>query len=223
MLKEIVMDIREYNVKSLPYHFVLFYNLPEDKLLIFRNMYQGQPEDNALLTYCYLDEMAGLSYRAICWATVAKDSSITYHHDRKMTTMLILLEGGLNCDAYVFEEKDMPYYKDIADEIKGNYGNMMDQTKIDDDDPFSEFRHPSYPRDILAVFLSSDEKVEKMWVTEMMRNEDGSIQAKLINEPYNLLLGLHEGDFVTIVPYKNDDGGDYSNSTVGLDAGIRGN
>ena len=200
------MDIREYNIKSLPYHFVLFYNLPDDKLLMFRNMYEGQAEDNALLTYCYLDEMAGLSYRAVCWATVAEDSSITYHHERQMTTMLILREGGLNCDAYVLEEKDMPYYKDVADEIKEHYGNMKGQTEIHSDDPFSKFRHPSYPKDILAVFLSADKKVEKMWITEMMQNEDGSVQGKLLNEPYNPLIGLHEGDFVTVVPYKDDGG-----------------
>ncbi len=200
------MDIREYNIKKLPYHFVLFYNLPADKLLTFRSLYQGQENDNALLTYCYLDQQCGLSYRAICWATVFEDNSIKYHHDREMTTMLILREGGLNSDALVFEESDMLFYKHHADHIKEAYGYMPDNTEIHEEVLFDDFRHPSYPNDILVVFLSPDQKVEKMWVTELGKAEDGAIMVKLLNEPMNPLMGVHEGDLVRVIPYDIGDG-----------------
>jgi hypothetical protein len=123
-----------------------------------------------------------------------------------MTTMLILREGGLNSDALVFEESDMLFYKHHADHIKEAYGYMPDNTEIHEEVLFDDFRHPSYPNDILVVFLSPDQKVEKMWVTELGKAEDGAIMVKLLNEPMNPLMGVHEGDLVRVIPYDFVDG-----------------
>ena len=200
------MDIRAYNSKKLPYHFVLFYNLPKDKEIAFKNMYQGTEADNAILTYCYLDSMCGLSYKAICWAYISDKGKIEYHNAREMTVGLTIREGGLECDAIVFDEEDMPLFQEEAAQIKDNYGYMKDQTDINDNVPFDEFRHPSYPKDILAFFFSPNNKLEKIWVTEIKREQDGSIAAKMLNEPYDSLMGVHEGDIVRIVPHEMDDG-----------------
>ena len=199
------MDIREYNSKKLPYHFVLFYNLSSDKLTIFRKMYQGTEADNALLTYCYLDSMCGLSYKAICWAYVSDEGKVEYHNARKITVGLTLREGGLECDAALFDEEDMPLFQEKAESIKNIYGHMIEQTNISDEVPFDEFRHPSYPNDILVTFLSPDKNVEKIWVTEKERREDDTIVAKVLNEPYNSLMGIHEGDLVVVFPYEVDE------------------
>jgi hypothetical protein len=200
------MDIRLYNTKDLPYHFVLFYNLPEDRVNAFKQTLQGQEDDNALLTYCYLDSQCGLSYHAVCWATVSEDGNIEYKNKREMTAALIIREGGLECDAAVFDEKDMPSLADFADKIKESYGYLEDRTAVSEDILFDEFRHPAYPNDVIAVFIAPDQKVEKMWVTEQSRSEDGGIIAKLLNEPYNNLMGVHEGDLVKILPYDIGDG-----------------
>lgn len=200
------MDIREYNSKKLPYHFVLFYNLPSDKLTVFRKMYQGTEADNALLTYCYLDSMCGLSYKAICWAYVSSSGKVEYHNAREMSVGLTLREGGLECDAVLFDEEDMPQFQEEAENIKKIYGYMVNQTDISDDVPFDEFRHPSYPNDIIVTFLAPDKKVEKIWVTEKERRDDGIIIAKVLNEPYNPLMGIHEGDLVGVFPYEVDEG-----------------
>lgn len=200
------MDIREYNSKKLPYHFVLFYNLPENKQIAFKKMYQGTEADNAILTYCYLDSMCGLSYKAICWAYISEKGKIEYHNAREMTVGLTIREGGLECDAIVFEEEDMPLFREEAAQIKDNYGYMKEQTDVNDEVPFDEFRHPSYPKDILVFFFSPDKKLEKIWVTEIRRKSDGSIAAKVLNEPYNPLMGVHEGDIVSVIGQKVEDG-----------------
>ena len=83
---------------------------------------------------------------------------------------------------------------------------MVNQTDISDDVPFDEFRHPSYPNDIIVTFLAPDKKVEKIWVTEKERRDDGIIIAKVLNEPYNPLMGIHEGDLVGVFPYEVDEG-----------------
>lgn len=202
------MDIREYNSKNLPYHFVLFYNLPLEKFIMFKKMYEGRTGDNAILTYCYMDSQCGMSFKGICWASVSKDGSIVYHHDRKMTTALTVREGGLECDAAVFEEKDMLLFKQQADEIKQCYGFMPESTSISAEVLFDEFRHPAYPDDILVSFYSPDKKLEKIWVTEQKQSKDGVITGKLLNEPYNALIGLHQGDLVKVISFDIGDGKD---------------
>ena len=200
------MDIREYNPKKLPYHFVLFYNLPIDKQLVFRKMYQGTTADNALLTYCYLDSMCGLSYKAICGAYVSDEGKVEYHNARKMTVGLTLREGGLECDAAIFDEEDMPLFREEAERIKANYGYKKESTNISEDVPFDEYRHPSYPNDILVSFFAPDKKLEKIWVTEQERSRDGVLTAKVLNEPFDSLMGVHEGDTVKVIPYDTGDG-----------------
>ena len=200
------MDIRGYNLKRLPYRFVLFYNLPADKLIEYRAIYQGTETDNALLTYCYLDRTCGLSYKAICWGYVADEGEIEYHHARKMTVGLTIREGGLECDAAVFDEDEMMFFKEEADKIKDIYGYLEDRIAIRDDVPFDEYRHPSYPKDILVWFFAKDKKLEKIWVTETDRHPDGSVSARLLNEPYNPLMGVHEGDVVEVVQHDTGNG-----------------
>jgi hypothetical protein len=71
---------------------------------------------------------------------------------------------------------------------------------------FDDFKHPAYPNDLLVVFLSPDKKIEKMWVTETGKDPDGTIIAKLLNEPYNALMGVHEGDLIRVIPHDFGDG-----------------
>ncbi len=200
------MDIRAYNTKSLPYHFVLFYNLDEQKMEMYKSSLDGRANDNALLTYCYIDEQCGLSYRAICCAEITEEGHLMFSMSDNVSTMFIFREGGIISDARVFDEDDLPPFKEIADEIKENYGYHKDKIEIKDDRPFDKYRHPSCPNDILVDFIPPEGKTERMWVTEKKKLQDGSIQGILINEPYNPDFGLHEGDAVFVVPHETADG-----------------
>ncbi len=202
------MDIREYEVKKLPYRFVLFYNLPANEQVVLRKMYHGTEEDNALLTYCYLDSSCGLSYKAICWAYVSEEGEVEFHNARKMTAGFTMREGSLECDALVYNEDDLPLFRDEADRIKECYGYMKDKTDIHEDIPFDEYRHPSYPEDILVYFLPPDkaENYEGIWVTEKERYPDGTLTAEVLNEPYSPLMGVHAGDLVNVIPLEGEDG-----------------
>ncbi len=201
------MDIREYNPKTLPYHFVLFYEIPNEKLLIFGREIKMSLTDNAILTYCYLDSVCGMSYKVICPAR-KRGSEISYHIPENVATAVTLREGALECQAIVIDEDDqsVEQFKEEVDLIKKCYGYHLDSTDVSDEDPFSEFRHPAYPNDILVNFMSPDHKIEKMWVTQKDIREDGIVVAQLINEPYNALMGVHEGDLVEIYPLKGEDG-----------------
>ena len=200
------MDIRAYNTKSLPYHFVLFYNLEQQKMEMYKGSLDGRENDNALLTYCYIDEQCGLSYRAICCAEITEEGHLMFSMSDNISTAMIIREGGIISDARVFDEDDLPPFKEEAEKIKEIYGYHIDKIRISDDKPFDKYRHPSCPMDILVDFIPSQGQIEQMWVTEKKELPDGSIQGILINEPYNPDFGLHEGDSVFVVPYKNEDG-----------------
>ncbi len=201
------MDIREYNAKSLPYHFVLFYNMPENTMAMYRGLFNGKSGDNALLTYCYLDSMCGLSYKVICCARVYDDETIEFDIPEFVTNGMTIREGGLECDAILLDEGGiMSRFQTEADSIKENYGYFADSLKEDEDVPFASFRHPSYPDDIQVYFFLKERRYEKIWVTEKERKSDGSIIGILINEPYDSEMGVHNGDSVTVIPYDHGDG-----------------
>lgn len=201
------MDIREYNPKKLPYHFVLFYNLSSKDMVMYQSVLKGKPRDNAVLTYCYLDLMCGLSYRAICCAKIYGDGTIEYDVSDKIDTGMIIREGGLESDAVIIDEGGpMEQFQKEVDTIKECYGYYKERVEVSDEKPFDEFRHPAYPDDILVYFFSPDKKIEQIWVREKSHKPDGTVTGFLINEPYNELIGLHDGDTVQVIPYDMGNG-----------------
>ena len=203
------MDIREYLPKQIPYRFVLFYNISDKDMDVYRTAMGGQPEDNALLTYAYIDSMAGLSYYVVCCATVHYGTKrVDYHPSKNCEMSMRLREGALECNAILIGEfePDMLQFSDIPDMIKEGYGYHKDKVEIRDDVPFDLFRHPSYPQDIYVYFISRDEKLERMWVREVKRINDSTVEARLLDEPYNRMLGLHKGDMVTIRTHVDNEG-----------------
>ena len=63
------------------------------------------------------------------------------------------------------------------------------------------FRYPQHPDDICALFLTPENRLEKMWIRseKAARAADGTllIAGKLLNEPDNIP-GLHMGAVVTL-------------------------
>ena len=81
------------------------------------------------------------------------------------------------------------YYRDE------NLAGVRELTELD------PFRYPQHPDDIYALFLTPENRLEKMWVRseKAARAADGTllIVGKLLNEPDNIL-GLHMGAAVTL-------------------------
>ncbi|SDB66642.1 hypothetical protein SAMN02910263_03865 [Butyrivibrio sp. INlla16] len=189
------MDIRDYDTALLPYHFVLFFDLPIEKLLIYKILFQGQEEDNALLTYCYVDSNYGISYKAICWVTIQPDGSTVFHRQRRGVCMLTLREGSISCKADVLDEAFMPSYADDAEEIRNNYGCSFPNKER----YYNRFRHPIYSTKVYTIFMTANHKHENIWVDEQCVNDDGSIMASLSEEPQVSQIGLHKGELVHVV------------------------
>ena len=67
-----------------------------------------------------------------------------------------------------------------------------------------QFRHPSFPDDIVVLFLRGDNNPEKVWVTANHLS-DQKIMGELLNEP-NQDFGVHKGDTIRIIPYQDPNG-----------------
>ena len=135
------------------------------------------------------------------------DGTVEYDVPEKINAGMTIREGGIESDAVILDEGGpLEQFQKEVDSIKECYGYHEDLVKISKNRPFDEYRHPSYPNDILVYFFSPDEKIEQIWVTEGEQNSYGEIMGKLINEPYNPLMGVHNGDTVNIIPYDLGDG-----------------
>ncbi len=65
-------------------------------------------------------------------------------------------------------------------------------------------RHPDYPDDLAVLLLKGNNQPEQVWVRGNYLTEH-EIRGELLNEP-NADFGVHYGDSIQIVPYKQDDG-----------------
>lgn len=216
------MDIRAYNTKDLPYRFVLFCNISAKDLFLYSAGAPIKDGENSLLTYCYIDRQAGLSFEVVCKASLLPDDSIKFGEVSKTTSMKIR-EGGLISDALVFPEGyEMEQFQEVADRIKNHYGYHIDMVRILEEKRFSNRRHICYPNDIMVYLFGMGIKTEQIWVTEIdedayppqiknligtklvhtTQNGNETMEfagaGRLINQPYNLGFGYNEGDIVPI-------------------------
>ncbi|WP_026528263.1 hypothetical protein [Butyrivibrio sp. VCD2006] len=195
-----MFNIEKYDTKILPYHFVLFYDIPLQKLAIFKLMYHGEADDNALLTYCYMDGQYGLSYKVICWATIHDDGKVTYHKERDIKIGATFRHGSINCQANTYDEAMFPSFRKFAEEIKENYGYMKSRKDLSEESLFEDFRDPQNIENVLAVFMTQHHNVERIWVSEQSWVPTGGFMAKVLEEPCDSEIGIHEGELVHIVP-----------------------
>ena len=216
------MDIRAYNTKDLPYRFVLFCNISAKDLFVYSAGAPVKDGENSLLTYCYIDKQAGLSFEVVCKASILPDGNIRFSEMSKTTSMKIR-EGGLISDALVFPEGyEMEKYQDVADRIKEHYGYHIDMVHTLEAKRFSNRRHICYPNDIMVYLFGIGIKAEQIWVTEVGEmfypahikkligtkierttssgNETMEFAGagRLINQPYNPMFGYSKGDIIPI-------------------------
>ncbi len=194
------MNIGMFPPKEQLYHFVLFYNIPPEKLAFYAGELGGKEDDNALLTYCYLDSQCGMSYRALCCVTVDDENeNLRFGDPGSAESLVIIREGGLNSEALVIDEDELKDWSEEAESIKKIYGYRKDLVVIDEGDPFSKSRHPQFPQDIFTLFIGPDHNKEMIWVREQKKMSDGSILALMIDEPFDPSFGIHKGDTVLVM------------------------
>ena len=163
-------------------------------------------DDTGAIAYGYIDEQAGLSFQITKLASL-KDNNL-YIRDSIEKAMMIMRYGSLEKASYLdlsLTDLDLSQFADFEEMIRESYDTDNDaKEQIRTMSFLDACRHPDYPDDLAVILLKGDNQPEQVWVRGNYLTEH-EIRGELLNEP-NADFGVHYGDSIQIVPYKQDDG-----------------
>ena len=163
-------------------------------------------DDTGAIAYGYIDEQAGLSFQIVKVAAI-KDNHICFR-DSIEKAMLIMRYGSLEKARFVDlaqTDVDTKQFADFEQIIREHYDtDNQEKEQLRELAFLDSSRHPEYPDDLAVLLLHEDHQPEQVWVRgdHLTENE---IRGTLLNEP-NADFGVHHGDSIQIIPYKQDDG-----------------
>lgn len=162
--------------------------------------------DTGAIAYGYIDEQAGLSFQIVKLASL-KDNELNVR-DSIDRAMMIMRFGSLEKARYLdlsLIDMDLDPFADFEKMIRDNYDTDNEsKEQIRTMTFLDNCRHPEYPDDLAFLLLKGDNQPEQVWVRGNYLTEH-EIRGELLNEP-NADFGVHYGDSIQIVPYKQDDG-----------------
>ena len=206
------IDMKKFRPKLLLSEFVLFYDVRERDIVPYLSIGQAKKGDNAILTYCYIDEMCGMSYAYVCCGRKYVNGRVELRNPWGSLAGTYR-EGALESE-YEVVSKELKMengqrLSDIEEEVSKYRGYDPERAVIHEDILFDEYKHPWYTRDLFAALIDEEYGVgEAIWVTEIQRGDD-YVLGTLLNEPFHDIFGVHKGDTVMVVPDYNEDGSVY--------------
>ena len=163
-------------------------------------------DDTGAIAYGYIDEQAGLSFQIVKVAAI-KDNHICFR-DSIEKAMLIMRYGSLKNARFVDlaqTDVDTKQFAAFEQMIREHYDtDNQEKEHLRKLSFLDSSRHPNYPDDLAVLLLHENHQPEQVWVRgdHLTENE---IRGTLLNEP-NADFGVHHGDSIQIIPYKQDDG-----------------
>lgn len=180
-------------------------------------------EANSVLVYGYYDGMAGMSFMVL---------GLTYYEDGEYTLVWTNKEIGITVRGERYEKaKIIPIDNKTLFRCFDNMISMRDSSsfwresdigKTRKFETLDEFRHFSFPDDILVTFINHDiQKAEKIWarLRKYIGRDNGNdvFVATLLDEPFDERFGIHSGEDVFAVVRQDNDG---SYTLFGLKMGL---
>lgn len=199
------MKLSEMNFRELAYNYVLFSNIAPDKFGVYGQTFPSEPGDNALLTYGYIDNQAGLSFEILCCARKNANGSIEPREPKEDTSFKIRYDGIESDVENLSYSISFDKYQKKVDMVMSGYGAGTDLEKIRKDTTFDALRYPSCPDDIAVLFFKPGIRNEQIWVrtSEII---DGKIAGRLLNQPNSDEFGVSYGSLVKIIPIRLENG-----------------
>ena len=162
--------------------------------------------DTGAIVYGYIDETQGLSFQIAKLASL-KNNTLQIR-DSKEETLFILRYAGLEEKRFLdlaVADIDLQQFSEFEQMIRKFYDTKNEEKeKIRALGFLDSCRHPEHPDDIAVIILHGELQPERVWVRGNYLKEK-ELRGELLNEP-NADFGVHMGDSVQIIPYKNDDG-----------------
>lgn len=169
---------------------------------------EQETQDNAVLFCGYIDHIKGLTYEALGLVRCEKDDYALLSDTHGI---------GLKVRADSIDELQIKPIENA--ELENRFRNSIDTlsvyyrskdiASVRELTELDPFRQPLYPDDVCALFLTNENRLEKMWVRseKAAQAADGTllIAGRLLNEPSNIP-GLHMGDTVTLTVIETTHG-----------------
>ena len=166
--------------------------------------FPGADRANSILTYGYIDRMAGFTLEVLAAAFMDNEEmSFGIGNTEKLSK--IRIESVIDDECYYVDDEDDSMYELYSDklEILKNYDAEDGVEESRNMDFLDSSRSPEYPDDVLVYLLKNGNKPEGCWVRieELAEHE---IIGTLLNEP-NQDFGYHIGNQIAFYVHQTEN------------------
>ena len=180
------------------YHHICLISL-NDRLRCITEQFPASETATDIVTYCYVDHTAGLTFEVLACARRDGNGKIEVSEGNPSVSAKCRFGSLTDCSLWV---TDFPaLQKAFATQIKRinrSYTPSEQLAQLRETTEMDPFRHPEYPDDILVMLFREGLQPEGCWVRCESFDPHG-FYGPLLNEP-DADFGVHCGDTVAFVP-----------------------
>jgi uncharacterized protein YegJ (DUF2314 family) len=176
------MKISETNFRTLYKQFVLLKIHDAEMLAQIGKTLVFPSDTDAFLTYCYIDDEAGLSFHVLCPGVF--DAQKLYPYQNEQT--FFIFRSGEN-DQREFKiisrhDTDLSTYDETVNIITTHHGNAQ-REEMRSIAWLDALRAQTHPDDIKILLVRDGCQLEEVWIRVLKFREQGII-GQLLNEPF---------------------------------------
>ena len=166
--------------------------------------FPGADRANCILTYGYIDRMAGLTLEVLAAAfTDNEEMSFGVGNSEKLSK--IRIGSVIDDECYYIDDEDDSMYKLYSDKLDmlKNYAAEDGVEESRNMDFLDSSRSPEYPDDVLVYLLKNGNKPEGCWV-RIEALAEHEIIGTLLNEP-SQDFGYHSGNQIVFYVHQTEN------------------
>lgn len=166
--------------------------------------FPGADRANCILTYGYIDRMAGFTLEVLA-AAFMDNEEMSFGVGNAELLSKIRIESVIDDECYYVDDEDDSMYKLYSDKLDmlKNYaaGNGVEESRSMDF--LDGSRSPEYPDDVLVYLLKNGNKPEGCWV-RIEALAEHEIIGTLLNEP-DQDFGYHAGNQIAFYVHQTEN------------------
>lgn len=176
----------------------------KDRLKGILKDFPGADSANCILTYGYIDRMAGFTLEILATASMDGEK-LSYGAGNSEKLSKIRIESVIEDECFYIDDEDDSMYELYSDKLEmlKNYdaGDEVEETR--NMDFLDSSRSPEYPDDVLVYLLKNGNKPEGCWV-RIDALAEHEIIGTLLNEP-DQDFGYHAGEKVAFYVHQTEN------------------
>ena len=158
--------------------------------------YTVAPNWDAVLCYCYIDSMAGMSFHFLCFAEFGTSEVDFACYEKLLSERIVLMyryNDEYEATTYI---KDTDGFSERIKMVNDGYHRNERVLPTRNIRQIDHLRYSSHPDDIQVILRKSGLQIEQVWV-RLTGIENGNLEGTLLNEP-NADFGVHSGNIVQV-------------------------